>query len=368
MAGKASRHIITVVLLFLIVAGLAYWVRSRRVAPEYAQAYVVDSSSIVWNSNAQVRQALATLHYGDRVNIVRRSGDRTQVLTDAGVRGWIDETDLMEANLWQQAAALLIRARQMPVQARGHTRTISNVRLSSGRDGTRIFQLGRNEPVAVLERTTGVIPSSGSATQGEATSGEANLPKREDWLYILRLPHAETPAMPASAEAPAGTAAVQTPNVTVAGWVLSRFVELDPPPPIPDYFSASNLRVVAWALISSVADGDEMKPQYIVAGTQGGEGQPCDFTLLRFYTWGAKRQRYETAFVEKDICGKLPLQVSAKPAEQEFRFTDPSQNGAERVYRVRQTSVRRVNQSENQPASAHPVKQSATPPRRTKRR
>jgi hypothetical protein len=368
MAGKASRHIITVVLLFLIVAGLAYWVRSRRVAPEYPQAYVVDSSSIVWNSNAQVREAVATLHYGDRVNIVRHTGDRTQVLTDTGVRGWIDETDLMEANLWQQAAALLIRAKQMPVQARGHTRTISNVRLSPGRDGTRIFQLGRNEPVAVLERTTGVIPTT--ATQGEATTGEAppNLPKREDWLYILRIPHAEEPATPATAAVSTGAAAVQTPNVTIAGWVLSRFIELDPPPPIPDYFSAANSRVVAWALISSVADGDAMKPQYIVAGTQGGEGQACDFTLLRFYTWGAKRQRYETAFVEKDICGKLPLQVSAKPAEQEFRFTDPLQNGAERVYRVRQTSVRRVNQSESRPTSVRPVKQSATPPRRTKPR
>jgi hypothetical protein len=313
----------------------------------------------VWNSNAQVRQPVVTLHYGDRVNVVKRSSDRVQVLTDAGVRGWIDESDLMEANLWQQAASLVTRAKQMPMQARGHTRTISNVRLTAGRDGARIFQFGRTEPVTVLERATTAI-----SAEPNAESAGQNLPKREDWLFVLRTPRAEMPAQapaavpaPASVSVPSPGAApgTPTPNVPVAGWVLSRFIELDPPAPIPDYFSAANLRVVAWALISSVPEGDEMKPQYIVAGIQSGEGQTCDFTLLRFYTWGTKRQRYETAFVENDICGKLPLQVSAKPAEQEFRFTDPLQNGAERVYRVRQTSVRRVAESEN-------------PAKRTKRR
>ena len=62
MASKVSRHVITVVLLLLIVSGVAFWVRSRRAAPEYSQAYVVDSSAIVWNSNAQVRQPVVTLH------------------------------------------------------------------------------------------------------------------------------------------------------------------------------------------------------------------------------------------------------------------------------------------------------------------
>ena len=73
------------------------------------------------------------------------------------------------------------------------------------------------------------------------------------------------------------------------------------------------------------------KPQYLVAGIKGGEGQPCDFTLLRFYTWGAKRQRYETAFVENDICGRMPIRVTADAAESGIRFADPAQNGAERA-------------------------------------
>jgi hypothetical protein len=344
MAGKTLRRWIPVLFVIVVVAGLYWWAQSRRQPLEYAMAHVVESNAIVWNSNAQVRQPVTTLHYGDHVTILQRSGERADVRTDAGVRGWIDVSALMDADLWQQAATLLTRAKGLPVQAQGHTRTISNVRLSAGRDGPRIFQFGRNEPVVVLERTTSPVPVEGAA-QTTATS-EQNLPKREDWLLILRTPQksAAEAAAPASTagEASPASASAPPPAVPIAGWVLARFIELDPPAPIPDYFSAANLRVVTWAVISTAADDSGPKPQYLVAGTQGGEGQTCDFTLLRFYTWGAARQRYETAFVENDICGRMPIHVTMGPAESEFRFADPAQNGAERIYRVRQTSVRRV--------------------------
>jgi hypothetical protein len=99
---------------------------------------------------------------------------------------------------------------------------------------------------------------------------------------------------------------------------------------------------VAWVELNRVLDEGEPRPQYLVAGARGGEGQPCDFTLLRVYTWGLTRHRYETAYVENGICGRMPIRVTAGAAGEEFRFADPMQDGADRVYRVRQTTVRRV--------------------------
>jgi hypothetical protein len=96
------------------------------------------------------------------------------------------------------------------------------------------------------------------------------------------------------------------------------------------------------------SDGGE-RPQYLVAGAHGGEGQPCDFMSLRVYTWGAARQRYETAYVENDLCGRFPIRTSAMPDGAEFRFTEIDENNAERVYRMKQTIVRRVR--EDQPAA-----------------
>ena len=42
-------------------------------------------------------------------------------------------------------------------------------------------------------------------------------------------------------------------------------------------------------------------------------GKACDFTMLRVYTWGSKRKRYETAYVESDLCGHLPIRVPPYP-------------------------------------------------------
>jgi len=285
---------------------------------------------------------VTTLHYGDRVAILQRSGERAEVRSDAGARGWIEAPALMDAALWQQSAEMLARARTMPVQARGHTRTISNVRLTAGRDGPRIFQFGRNEPVVVLARGTSPVPQEGAGAT-VSVAGE-KLPKLEDWLLVLRAepasPSAETAAGGAPAASPGTSSAASA--VPIAGWVLARFIELDPPPPIPDYFNAAGIRVAAWAVLSSVPDAGELRPQYLVAGARGGEGQPCDFTLLRVYTWGAGRQQYETAYVENDVCGRMPIRVTSTAAGADFRFADPAQGGAERVYRMRQTSVRRV--------------------------
>jgi hypothetical protein len=124
--------------------------------------------------------------------------------------------------------------------------------------------------------------------------------------------------------------------------VLARFIELDPPPPIPDYFNAAGIRVVAWVLLNTVPGDGEPKPQYLVAGARGGEGQQCDFTMLRVYTWNIRRLRYETAYIENDVCGEMPIRVTAAPAGADFQFADPSQGGAERLYRLRQTMVRHV--------------------------
>jgi hypothetical protein len=171
-----------------------------------------------------------------------------------------------------------------------------------------------------------------------------NLPKLEDWLLVLRT----APPGPGAATAAGGAPAVSprtssaAPAVPIAGWVLARFIELDPPAPIPDYFNAAGIHVVAWVVLNTAPDPSGPQPQYLVAGARGGEGQPCDFTLLRVYTWGASRQRYETAYVENNICGRMPIRVSATPAGADFRFADPAQDGAERLYRMRQTSVRRV--------------------------
>jgi hypothetical protein len=79
---------------------------------------------------------------------------------------------------------------------------------------------------------------------------------------------------------------------------------------------------------------------------RGPEGQTCDFTSFRVYTWNIKRTRYETAFIENDLCGQMPVRVGKGPkGEPEFRFQQ-MEGKKERVYHLIQTVVRRVREGE----------------------
>ena len=145
--------------------------------------------------------------------------------------------------------------------------------------------------------------------------------KKEDW-YLVRAvatrPPGETSARTAETNT---TTRPGDQNIPIAGWVISRFVELDLPDPVREGLNSANVRAVAWFELNRVPDASGEKPQYLVAGTKGPEGQACDFTTLRAYTWDAKKTRYETAFIENNLCGALPVLVGKDAkGEPEFKF------------------------------------------------
>jgi hypothetical protein len=205
----------------------------------------------------------------------------------------------------------------------------------------------------------------------KTTASDEQKSKQEDWLLVLRA--IDSPAsdgsIPSSRTGPSevkratgdsvsggpvaaqpGVAAVGGLAGPVAGWVLARFVELDLPGPVRDLASSAGLHVVAWFELNRVPDGSGGEaPQYLVAGSHGGEGGACDFTMLRVYTWGAVRKRYETAYVESDLCGSLPIRTSTGAKGPEFQFSDVDEGGAARTYVMQNTAVRRVKDATTRP-------------------
>jgi hypothetical protein len=360
--------------LVLILAALVYWKLHPGSPKVISVGYVGDRDVILWNTLAQVRESVGEVHYGDRVEVVRVEGTAVQVRTPSGTIGWMrDSRQIMDSDLWGKSASLLERARTLPVQARGRTKTVSNVRVEPGRDGKRIFQFARGTRVLILKRAVSDVsqgPEENSQEEKSSTADEEKS-KQEDWLLVLRA--IDSPGngegIPSSGNAPAevkratGDAVSGGPVVTqsgpsevgglagpVAGWVLARFVELDLPGPVRDLASSAGLRVVGWFELNHVPDGSGgAVPQYLVAGSHGGEGQVCDFTMLRVYTWGTARKRYETAFVESDLCGSLPIHISSGAKGPEFKFPDVDEGGAERTYAMYQTSVRRVKDATTKP-------------------
>jgi hypothetical protein len=363
-----QRGVIPVV---LIVAAFVYWKLHPRAPRVISVGYVADRNVELWNTLAQVKQPVAELHYGDRVEVMRVEGTSSQVRNAAGLTGWImDSREIMDSELWAKSAELLSRARALPPQARGKTKTVSNVRIEPGRNGRRIFQFMRGTPVVVLERTVAdAAQGAEENSQEEKGAAAEQKPKQEDWLLVLRAdsvpsaaPAPDAPLQdsgksinpasggvvsagpePVQSDSAAAEASPAMPAGPVAGWVLARFIELDLPGPVRDYASSADLRVVAAFELNRVPDGSGGEaPQYLVAGTRGPEGQTCDFTMLRVYTWGAARKRYETAYVESDLCGRLPIRVLHGAKGPEFQFSETGNAAEQRTYVMQQTAVRRV--------------------------
>jgi hypothetical protein len=142
-------------------------------------------------------------------------------------------------------------------------------------------------------------------------------------------------------------------------------VELDLPEPVREGASSANLRPLAWFELNRVSDPSGDKPQYLLAAARGPEGQACDFTALRVYTWYGKRSRYETAFIENNLCGQLPVRLGKGPKDEpEFRFHMMDGDKDERVYRLNQTVVRRIRalgETTGKRALAKPAKPVAKP-------
>jgi hypothetical protein len=312
----------------VLVVCVALWVRLRTPSKSLELAYSGNRHATLWSTSAQVREPIGTLNFGEKLEVLQRFQDQVKVKTEAGQIGWIQERDLMTADAWESVKDLAKAAGAMPVEAAGHTKALANLHVGPGRDTPRIRQLGKDIHVEMLERKVPEVPSSTSSNQdvegGEATPGA----KKEDWWLI----RASTPD-----EGP------------LVGWILGRFVDLDVPPPLPDYASAAGMRVVAWFELNHVIDQNgAAKPQYLLVGTHGPEGQPCDFSMLRVFTFAVKHDRYETAFIDSDVCGRLPITVAKPAADGSVDFSFHSMGTAgqdERKYKLIQTVVRRVSDS-----------------------
>jgi hypothetical protein len=328
----SHRRLILIGVIAAVGGGVWF---ARRNPARYPSGYIADRSATLWSATAQVRRPVGTLGYGEKVSILARAGELTEVRSADGTLGWVDNRLLMAPALWDRVGLLLSDARNMPTQGKAHTRTISNVHIEPGRDSPRIFQFGRNVPVAVLRRQVGAASPGGEEGHGgdEPAPSAGEKGDQEDWALVMYTP-VKAGASSAEAQPDAG------PAMPIAGWILWRFMELDPPSPLGDYVGAAGRRVVAWAELNTVPDPTGDKTQYVVAAAKGGEGQPCDFTSIRVYTWGAARMQYETSFADNNVCGRLPLRVTQSPDGPEFRFTDTK--NVEHGYRLMRTVVRRI--------------------------
>jgi Bacterial SH3 domain len=334
-----KRKLLVAVPLLCLVALLAWFFRPKH--ESLGAGYVSERSVTLFSSMAQVREQVGVLYYGERVDVLAHRNDYAKVRTASGTEGWIDGRYLMDPALWQRSETLLTHSKGMPVQARGRTKTTTNMRIAPGRTEPRLYQFGRGVAVEILGRA--VADWVQATDEKESAEGENN--KKEDWFLVRGI------ATRPPGESAIRNSAIMTTTqpgdqtVPIAGWVVARFISLDLPDQVREGTSSANVRPVAWFELNRVTDDKGEHSQYLVAGTRSAEGQPCDFTTLRVFTWNPKKSRYETAYIENNLCGAMPMRIGKGPqGEPEFRFHDMDGDEEEHVYHLIQTVVRRVRE------------------------
>lgn len=323
------RFFIAALIVGVIVALGIREYRLHRESPT-EEAFVGGRGATVWNSTAQIRTAIATLKYGQHVQVYQHYAQEALVSTSSGVRGWVSSASLIDSQLWRSAELLSESAKDMPVEAIGHTRARTNLHTRPGVKAPVILEAPSDSPLVIFEHAT-VAPPAGSAG-----ASAKRLPNYADWCLVR--------------------ANVENVGVIV-GWALNRLITLDLPEALRDYQASEGMAIVAWFEIDRALDArsHRYRPEYLVAGTRGQQAG-CDFTLLRVYTWSPVRHRYETAFMDSHVCGKLPAEVRPAQSPQEdayFGFENAAPSGDERrTYRMRLTTVRRIDTRQSPAKSA----------------
>jgi hypothetical protein len=340
-----KRKLLVAVPLLCLVALLAWIFRPKHEL--LGEAYVSERTVTLWSGTAQVREQMGVLPYGERVDVLARRNDNVKIRTTGGVIGWIDGRYLMQPELWQRSAKLLEQTKSMPVQARGRTKVTTNLRVEPGRTAPRLYQFMRGAEVEVVGRA---VADWVQVTDEKEAAADEEPSKKEDWYLVRGIATRPPGDGTVRNSAVMNTTQPGDQTIPIAGWVVARFVSLDLPDQVREGASSANFRPIAWFELNRVTDDEGEHPQYLVAGAHGAEGQACDFTTLRVYTWWSKKQTYETAYIENDLCGALPILVGKDvKGEPEFRFHEQGTAKGERVYRLIQTVIRRIREEGTKP-------------------
>ena len=198
-------------------------------------------------------------------------------------------TDEVRAKMQEAVSA----SQGQTAQNSGVLKDDANLRLEPGRNTSVMRRLAARTRVDILERRT--------------VAREDLKDRTEPWLKV------------------------RTSNDV--GWLLASFLEFDVPVEIEQY--TEDFVYATVKTVNEVQDPNVGTVRwYIVGERRPGTNADIDFTGVRVFTWNSSRQRYETAFRNRDLRGVYPLEVgrdsTGKPT---FRIHELSPDGTGLVVR-----------------------------------
>jgi uncharacterized protein YgiM (DUF1202 family) len=294
-------------------------------APALAEAFV-GPAVLNLRSDIPLESApVAAVKHGERVEIIGRRRRFLRVRTASGTEGWTHERQLLGTSDMEDLKDLAARAAKMPSQGTATTYRELNVHTQPAAGSPSFLRLKEGDkfevvaqlltPRTEVERKPLIPPPPKKAPAAKKPKKQPKVPPPPmppapapppNWLELSQTELEDSDEAPAPPEAkPVATdywSLVRT-HGGPSGWVLTRLISMAIPDEVAQY--AEGHRIVSYYALGSVVDGGEKKATWLWTTIGGREA--WDFASFRVFVWSLRRHRYETAYIERNLHGYLPV-------------------------------------------------------------
>jgi hypothetical protein len=260
--------------------------------PAIGTAYV-GPTSLNLRADLELRaETTATVFHGDRLDILDTRRKFVKVRTESGAEGWTDSGDLLTQSQMDDLNGLAEYAGAMPSLGGATVFDTLNVHTGPSRAAPSFVQLQESEPIDVV---------------GHRVTPRDNDPSASDDWFLVRMPDRK------------------------AGWVLTRMVLMNIPEEVAQY--AEGHFIMSYHALGEVRDDEsgEIKKNWLWT-TSARLNRPYDFDSFRVFVYSARRHRYETAYIERNVTGYYPVQA-AQAADGSWTFSLAAEDKDGGVYR-----------------------------------
>lgn len=304
-------------------------------APVLAEAYIGPAKLQLREELVARAGVVAQLEHGDRVEIIGRRRRFLKVRTRGGAEGWLDSRQLLSEREMAALRELDARAGAGSPQGAATVFEPVNVHTAPNRQAPSFYQLTPEmkaqvithqraprvpfEPPAFLQdlsRPAAAAPRKPNRPKKESANAPPprapapGLP--EDWRALSGIADSPGPAQPKPAAAVAAPPLEWWTLVRAGegrtGWVLTSLLYLSIPEEVAQY--AERARITSYYRLGEVTSrSGESKPIWLWT-TLANRNADHHFDGMRVFTWSTRRQRYETAYIDRNLKGWLPLTLN----------------------------------------------------------
>lgn len=258
-------------------------------------------------------ETIETVQHGDRLDILDTQRRFVKVRTKSGAEGWTAAEDLLAQSQIDDLQRLGDYAAALPSLGAATVLDTLNVHTGPARDAPFLLKLEDGDPIEVV---------------GHRVMRRDDH-RNDDW-FLVRTPQGK------------------------AGWVLTRSVLMKIPEEVAQY--AEGQFIMSYHPLGEVHDTQRGETKEHWLWTTSRLNEPFDFDGFRVFTYNPRSHRYETAYRERNLKGRYPVETQVTDGGTLFTLVADDKDGVayKRTYLFNGSRVRLQSKEPAPPSPAAP--------------